>query len=133
VRGLKGPEAISVAIKVLIIDDDEDILDSTGTMLAGEGFETHLADSVERGMELIETVAPDVVLLDMVFPESTSGGFEAAKDIKARFPQLPVIAFSAINREYAMPFSAEKMQADEFLIKPVNIDKLMETIRRYAR
>jgi two-component system phosphate regulon response regulator PhoB len=119
-----------MATKVLIIDDDQDILDSTGSILAREGFEIHCADSVERGMELIEIVAPDVVLLDVVFPESTSGGFEAARDIKARFPRLPVIVFSALNRDYTLAFTREQIDADVFLSKPVRADKLMEIIRK---
>ena len=81
-------------------------------------------------MELIEIVAPDVVLLDIVFPESTSGGFEAARDIKARFPRLPVIVFSALNRDYTLAFTREQIDADEFLTKPVRADKLMEIIRK---
>ncbi len=120
-----------MATKVLIIDDDLDILDTTGVILEDEGFEVHTADSVEQGMGLIETLAPDVVLLDIVFPESTTGGFEAAREIKAKFPRLPIIAFSAVNREYSLTFTREQIQADEFLTKPVYASTLVQAIRRH--
>ncbi len=119
-----------MAVKVLIVDDDQDILESTGSILAAEGFEIHSADSVEQGLEMIERVAPDVVLLDIVFPESALGGLEAARAMKDRHPRLPIIAFSALNREYTLGFTGEKIAADEFLVKPVRPETLVQAIRR---
>jgi DNA-binding response OmpR family regulator len=117
--------------KILIIDDDYDILETTGSILAYEGFEIHTADSVERGLELAEKVSPDIVLLDIMFPESKTKGFEAARDLKARYPRLPVIILTAINREYAFDFTKEDIKAEEFLNKPVQTKKLIELIRRH--
>ncbi len=115
--------------KILIIDDDSDILETTGSILAYEGFEIHTADSVERGLELAEKVSPDIVLLDIMFPESKTRGFEAARELKARHPKLPIIVLTAINREYAFDFTEQDIKADEFLNKPVRTKKLVELIR----
>ena len=115
--------------KILIIDDDHDILETTGTILAHEGFEIHAADSVERGLELVEKVSPDIVLLDIMFPESKTQGFDAAREIKSRYPRLPIIILTAINREYAFEFNKEDIIAEEFLNKPVRTEKLIELIR----
>ena len=116
--------------KILIIDDDHDILETTGSILGYEGFEIHSADSVERGIELLEKISPDILLLDIMFPESKTRGFEAAREIKTRFPHLPIIVLSAINREYAFDFTKEDIKADEFLNKPVRTKTLIEHIRR---
>jgi two-component system response regulator VicR len=116
--------------KILIIDDDHDILETTGSILAYEGFEIHTADSVERGLELLDQVAPDVVLLDIMFPEKKTRGFDAAAEIKARRPNLPIIVLTAINREYAFDFAKEDIKADEFMNKPVRTRKLVEVIRK---
>jgi CheY-like chemotaxis protein len=83
--------------KVLIIDDDIDIVETTGALLEFEGFEVHSADNVEEGIAMIETVSPDIVLLDIMFPEKKTRGFEAANEIKDKHPQLPILAFTAIN------------------------------------
>ncbi len=115
--------------KILIIDDDNDILETTGSILAHEGFEIHTADSVERGLELAEKVSPDIVLLDLMFPESKTRGFEAAREIKLRYPKLPIIILTAINREYAFDFTKQDIKAEEFLNKPVRSNKLIELIR----
>ena len=114
---------------VLIIDDDHDILETTGSILAYEGFEIHTADSVERGLELTEKVSPDIVLLDIMFPESKTQGFNAAREIKSRYPRLPIIILTAINREYAFEFTKEDIKVDAFLNKPVVTKKLIELIR----
>ncbi len=119
-----------MASKILIIDDDQDILETTGSILAYEGFEIHSADSVERGMELLEKVGPDIILLDIMFPESKTRGFEAAKEIKSRFPKMPIIVLTAINREYAFDFNKADIKADEFLNKPVRTKTLIEHIKR---
>ena len=115
--------------KILIIDDDNDILETTGSILAHEGFEIHTADSVERGLELAEKVSPDIVLLDLMFPESKTRVFDAAREIKLRYPKLPIIILTAINREYAFDFTKQDIKAEEFLNKPVRSNKLIELIR----
>jgi CheY-like chemotaxis protein len=121
-----------MSCKILIIDDDHDILETTGSILAHEGFEIHSADSVERGLELVDSLEPDIVLLDVMFPESRTRGFEAAAEIKSRKPSLPIIVLSAINREYAFDFTKETIMADEFLNKPVRTQKLIELIRQHT-
>jgi CheY-like chemotaxis protein len=117
--------------KILIIDDDLDILETMGSLLEYEGFEIHSADTVQKGMELIDSIAPDLVLLDVMFPEKKTRGFEAAAEIKAKHPKIPIFVLTAINREYAFDFSKEDVKAEEFLNKPVKIDRLIKLIRNY--
>lgn len=117
--------------RILIIDDDSDILETTGSILAHEGFEIHTADSVERGLELADKISPDIVLLDIMFPESKTRGFDAAREIRSRHPRLPIIVLTAINREYAFDFTKEDIEAVEFLNKPVRTRKLVELIRHH--
>ena len=117
--------------KILIIDDDSDILETTGSILAHEGFEIHTADSVERGIELTDKIAPDIILLDIMFPENKTRGFEAARELKVRHPKLPIIILTAINREYAFDFTQEDIKAEEFLNKPVRTKRLVELIRKH--
>lgn len=118
--------------KVLIIDDDQDIIETTGALLEFEGFEIASADTVEDGIVKISDFSPDIILLDIMFPEKKTKGFDAAAEIKEKFPDLPILAFTAINREYAFDFAKEDIQADEFINKPVETDKLVELIRKYV-
>lgn len=117
--------------KIIIIDDDLDVLETTGALLENAGFEIHSSDSVEGGLEMIDRLSPDLILLDLLFPEHTSSGFLAAGTIKDRYPDLPLFVLTSINREYALDFTRDEVRADEFITKPVGIDRLVELIRQY--
>ncbi|TFG64278.1 MAG: response regulator [Spirochaetales bacterium] len=118
---------------VLIIDDDQDIIETTGALLEFEGFSIHSAETVEEGIQKIGIIKPDIILLDIMFPEKKTRGFEAAEEIKKLYPDIPIIAFSAINREYAFDFSKEDIKAEDFVNKPVETDKLVEMINKYTQ
>ena len=118
--------------KILIIDDDEDILETMGAILEYEGFQIHSADSVEKGIEMIPEISPAVILLDVMFPEKKTRGFEAAGEIKEKYPDVPIFVITAINREYAFDFTKDDIKAEEFLNKPVDINKLVKLINKYA-
>ncbi len=96
--------------RILIIDDDEDILETMGALLEYEGFKIHSADSVEKGIEMITEISPAVILLDVMFPEKKTRGFEAAGEIKEKHPDVPIFVITAINREYAFDFTKDEMQ-----------------------
>jgi len=117
--------------KIIIIDDDLDVLETTGALLKNAGFEIHSADSVEGGLEMIDRLSPDLILLDLLFPEHPSLGFLAAGTIKDKYPKLPLFVLTSINREYALDFTRDEVRADEFITKPVGIDRLVELIRQY--
>ncbi len=117
--------------KILIIDDDEDIVDNIQTLLSYEGFEVITADHVEDGLKKIINENPELVLLDIMFPEGKTLGFEAAIDIKKLRPELPVFAFSAINRDYAFDFQKEDAHVEEFVVKPINSKNLVNLIKKY--
>ncbi len=119
--------------KVLIIDDDQDILETAGAILGYEGFEIHSADNIKEGIELIKTLSPNVILLDVMFPEKKTLGFEAAERIKELYPDIPIFIITTINREYAFNITKADVKAEEFLNKPVDYDKLIALIKHYTR
>lgn len=118
--------------RILVIDDDRDIIEVMSSFLSNEGFEIYSAETVEKGIEMINEVSPHIILLDIMFPKKETGGFIAANEIKEKYPELPVFAFSAINREYAFEFTKEDIKADEFINKPVKIGELVKLIRKYT-
>lgn len=117
--------------KILIIDDDHDIIETMGSLLDHEGYEIYSADTVEKGIGMIDEVSPDLILLDIMFPEKKTRGFEAASEIKEKYPDIPIFALTAINREYAFDFNKEDIKADEFINKPIGIDLLVKLINKY--
>ena len=119
------------ANKILIIDDDQDILETMGSLLSNEGFEIYSVETVEKGIEMIEEVAPNLILLDIMFPEKKTRGFEASSEIKEKYPRIPIFMLTAINREYAFDFNKDDIKAEEFINKPIGIDRLVKLIRKH--
>jgi two-component system, OmpR family, alkaline phosphatase synthesis response regulator PhoP len=119
--------------KILIVDDDRDILETMQALLEYEGFEIRSAENVDKGIEMIDEYAPGVVLLDVMFPEKKTLGFEVAVRIKEKYPHLPIFMITAINREYSFNFSKDDIKADEFFNKPIDYDRLVKTIKKYIK
>jgi DNA-binding NtrC family response regulator len=108
-----------------------DILETMQALLEYEGFAIRSVDNVEDGIKMIEEYEPSVILLDVMFPEKKTLGFEAAVKIKEKYPKLPVFVITAINREYAFNFEKKDVSVDEFFNKPIDYDRLVKTIKKY--
>jgi len=93
--------------KVLIIDDDEDIIETTGELLKFKGFQVYSADTTQKGISMIDEISPDILLLDIMFPEKKTKGFDAAKEIKEKHPKLPIIVFTSIIVNTHLPLQSK--------------------------
>jgi two-component system response regulator ResD len=79
--------------KVLIVEDDENIAELLQLYLEKEGFQTMIASTGKRGVELFEVFAPDLVLLDIMLPEMD--GWGVCRAIREGGSQTPVIMLTA--------------------------------------
>lgn len=116
--------------KILIIDDDPDILDSLRFVLEGEGYEVETSEKGEYAEKLPNTKEglPALLILDILL--SGKDGRIICKKLKRRkdTKHLPVIIISAHpNAEH----SSLAMGADAFLAKPFDLSRLMKIIETY--
>jgi two-component system cell cycle response regulator DivK len=117
--------------KILLVEDNEINRDMLSRRLQRKGYQVVLAPDGQSGMEMTQTQAPDLVLMDMSLP--VLDGWEATRRIKAD-PQtghIPVIALTA----HAMIGDREKALSagcDDFDTKPVELPRLLEKIRALA-
>jgi DNA-binding response OmpR family regulator len=112
------------AIKVLMVDDEEQFRQTTKKILNRRGFDTILAASGEEAVnKLVEN--PDVVILDIKMPGMD--GHEALTEIKKRYPKLPVIMLTGHGD---LPSAKEALHegAFDYLTKPCDIDVLATKI-----
>ncbi len=115
--------------RIYIVDDDRDIVESLTMVLTQEGHEVasqhdeiNVADNAERfGSELI--------ILDVMFPENASAGFEVARNLKedGRTKEIPILMLSAVNDKGMFPgkFSSKDrddawLPVSEFVEKPID-------------
>jgi CheY-like chemotaxis protein len=115
--------------KVMIIDDDQRNIFALSAVLKSRGYITTAFDSMEEALDSLNRDLPSVILMDMMMPGMD--GYDALQKLK-RDPQLkhlPVIAVTA----QAMPGDREKCLkagADDYLPKPVDVDRLAEVLQK---
>jgi DNA-binding response OmpR family regulator len=114
---------------VLIVDDDEDFASALRTMLEASGHEADLRLDPAGGLKSIETRRPDLAILDVMFPESATAGFDLARQIRQRFGALPVIMLTAVNQRFPLGFSSGDIDESwlpvmAFLEKPIDFKML---------
>lgn len=111
--------------RILICDDDNDILSICTYILEEQGWEVHTRTHCNDILEVIGDIKPQVILMDNWIPET--GGIKATQAIKGveKFKNIPVIYFSANNDIKSL---AEEAGADTFLAKPFDIDELERVI-----
>jgi FixJ family two-component response regulator len=111
---------------VFIVDDDSRVVKALGRALRTEGFHVEAPQSARQLLAQVEHDEPSCVLLDMFLPGIT--GLEIQQELKADM-SLPVI-FLTGHRSVAASAQAMKQGAFEFLLKPVDMSLLLDTVRR---
>ncbi len=111
---------------ILIIDDETSIRDSLSGALSDEGYRTLKAHNAMTGIELATKTPPDLILLDIWMPEMD--GMTALQEIRKRGMDVPVIIMSG-HGTIETAVKATKLGAFDFMEKPVELDRLLLTIR----
>jgi two-component system KDP operon response regulator KdpE len=114
----------TVPTRVLIIEDDPNIVDLIRSNLAVRGFDTLVSIDGSKALSMLETEQPDIVLLDLMLPEVD--GFELCRQIRERSP-VAIIVVSARGGERDK-VTALNMGADDYMTKPFGIEELLARI-----
>lgn len=119
-------------IKILLVDDEPDILDFVSYNLKAEGYKVHTASSGRSGVSKAREVKPDLILLDVMMPELD--GIEACDHIR-RLPGLEntIIAFLTARGEDYSQVAGFEAGADDYITKPVKPKVLMSRIKALLR
>jgi CheY-like chemotaxis protein len=113
--------------KVLIVDDELEILSAVRSILEDEGFEVETSSDGAQAVELMSRGRPpDLVLSDVMMPKLS--GFELVARMRAERPlkSIPVILMSGVNPT----ISRSVGRWDDFIRKPFTVDALMDAIKR---
>lgn len=118
--------------KILIVDDEKDILELVRLSLEREGYQVVCAESGEKALELAGTAKPDLVVLDLMLPGID--GLEVAKSIRndARIKTIPILMLSAKGEESDIITGLE-LGADDYVTKPFSPKILIARIRSVLR
>ena len=114
--------------KILLVDDDAEIIESLRIALESKGFEVAIARDGNQGLALAEREQPDLVILDMMMPKRS--GFlvlERLQRSSAINPRVIMITANEGNRHKAY---AEMLGVDDYIRKPFAMDRLLASVDR---
>jgi CheY-like chemotaxis protein len=129
--------------KILLVDDDKDLVVTLAQALKMNDFEVVEANSGTEGLKKVLSKKPDLVIFDVMM-ETDTAGFEAVYQIRnkregskyAAVKDIPIIMLTAIDQVTNSRFSLNADQSflpniSDFLTKPVDIDELIEKINKF--
>jgi two-component system sensor histidine kinase ChiS len=119
-----------------VVDDDEDFSTAAATVLRGAGHEVGVALDVPAAVRSMQERRPDLVILDVMFPEDSTAGFELARAMRKKYEdlkQVPILMLTAVNTKFPLGFSSRDIDEDwlpvsDFLEKPVDLDVLEQRV-----
>jgi two-component system, sensor histidine kinase and response regulator len=117
--------------RLLVVDDVPDNLFLIRTILEEEGYEIMTASNGEKGLALVRSELPDLVLLDVMMPGMD--GYEVTRRIRSQknLPFIPILLITAYDQSSAV--KGLDLGADEFIRKPVEADELLARVRSLLR
>ncbi len=119
-----------IKAKIVVIDDDRNILELTALILSRRGYQVFTATTARDGMEIIAAQAPELALLDYMMPEMD--GLSALREIRSRFPATYVVMFTGKGSE-EVAVELMKNGAAEYLLKPFNNRELSDRLDNVLR
>ena len=129
--------------KILLVDDDQDLVHVLTVYLEGRGYEVVSAHDARRGLEAVEEERPDLIVLDVMMPEATEG-FHVVWNLRnqpeAYFQHVPIIMLTAIHERTTLRFypdsrdgtyqAGEYLPVQGFVDKPIDPKALVEEVEK---
>ncbi|MDD6160954.1 MAG: response regulator [Oscillospiraceae bacterium] len=116
--------------KILIVEDEQNIVDILAFNLMRDGYETLSANDGAAGLKLALESDPDLILLDLMLPEMD--GFEVCRRLRAQGKETPVIMLTAREEESDKVMGLE-LGADDYITKPFSMRELLARVKANIR
>jgi len=121
---------------IMIVDDDDDFSFATATVMEEAGHEVRVESNIPGAEASLKAKQPDLVILDVMFPENSSAGFELARRIRqfdGTLKHVPILMLTAVNSKFPLGFCDKDiddayMPVEDFLEKPVDFDILKKRV-----
>jgi CheY-like chemotaxis protein len=112
---------------IVVVDDDTDVRETLGEVLAEEGYSTRLFESGREALDFLRAGgAPALILLDLMMPEMNGWQFREEQLKDERLREIPVVVITASRLD------GGALQAREVLFKPIGLGELVDAVHRNA-
>ncbi|MFC1708571.1 response regulator [Candidatus Omnitrophota bacterium] len=114
--------------KILVVDDDKDIVERLESKLKREGYESVVAYDGKQALNKVAKDNPDIIILDLMLPELN--GFDVLQEIRQKHNERwrPVIIVSARDELVSLK-KGYNMEADHYITKPCNLEDILQGIK----
>ena len=116
----------SDAAKILIVDDDAEIIESVRYALEGEGYDVVIARDGNQGLALAERESPDLIILDMMMPKRS--GFLVLEKLRRMSDEMVPVIMITGNEGSRHKAYAELLGVSDYIRKPFQMDKLLRAV-----
>ena len=120
-----------MSISVLAVDDSRTMRDMINLALTSEGFEVHLAEDGEHGLEVLDDLDPDVIITDINMPRLDGFGFIDAVRLRDDTRTTPILVLTTESSN-DLKSKARSAGATGWIVKPFAQDKLVRALRMVA-
>lgn len=116
--------------KILIVDDEADIIEILRFVLEANGFECVTAMDGEEGLKLAREISPDLIILDVMMPKIN--GYKISRLLKYdnKYKDIPILMITARSQEEDKVIG-EETGANEYITKPFKVDYVVEKVKSY--
>ncbi|MDZ7816868.1 MAG: response regulator [Planctomycetota bacterium] len=116
--------------RILIVDDDPDVVESTQIVLENEGFDVISASNITDGKSMVDSENPDLIVLDVMM-DAPDDGFVMAQELRARKIETPIVMMTSVGKTFGLDFDkdSEMVPVDEYIEKPVEPKVLVSKIK----
>jgi DNA-binding response OmpR family regulator len=118
---------VIVSPRLLIIDDDPILRDRVQREAISWGFQVETTPDIETGRHAIEKKPPDIILLDLSFPETHENGIVLLREFHQKKPEIPIFVLSS-NNELSERLEVARLGATAFLNKSIPIKEILKII-----
>lgn len=125
--------------KILVVDDDPDILDAISMILESQGYQVVTARDGVEGLANLKAEKPDLMILDLMMPKMD--GWAVCKELQdprwAKYRGIPILILTSVREEasrrrYELETGLE-LDVDDYVEKPVSPDILLERVGRLIK
>lgn len=122
-----------MASKIMVVDDEPDVVDLVKLVLESDGFDVVTAYSGKECLEKIEKEMPDLVLLDIMMPQMD--GWEVFRRIKAneKTRDIPVAMLTAKTQSIDKMIGLHVVKVDDYITKPFGRSELLERVKKILK
>ena len=115
--------------KILVVDDDRDILESITLILESEGYRVRAVESGEECLDVLGSEKPDLVILDNML-ETIMAGLNVCLQIRSRpdFLSIPIVMISSIEKHTGLYIDKDYLPIEAFLEKPFQPSALLDIV-----